>query len=258
MKAVIKIGGSVLEPNPAPGLVRAVAAAVAAGHELVLVHGGGKALTGLLGRLGVASRFENGLRVTDEATLAAAILAFAGEVNTRLVGALGAAGVRAVGLTGLDAHCVGARIERPELGRVGAVTECRPELWRALLAAGFVPVLASLAGDGEGGALNVNADQFAAAVAGGLGAQRMIFVTDVPGVLDARGERLPAVTVAELETMAADGAIRGGMLPKAEACGAALRAGVGAVEIVGAEAALRLPELLASAPGAGTQILETA
>lgn len=255
MLTVLKLGGSILEPQPAPGLVAAIARARAAGRKLVLVHGGGKALSGLLARLGAASEFRRGLRVTDAATLRAAVMAFAGEVNTQLVGALVAAGVGAVGLTGLDAGCVLARAEQPELGAVGTVARVETALLEALLAAGYTPVLAPLAADGAGGALNVNADQFAAAVAAAAGAERLVFATDVNGVLDATGEPLEEVGLAGLEAMAASGAISGGMLPKAEACALALRGSRGTrVEIIGPEAAGRLDLLLAGGAAAGTRI----
>ena len=256
MITVLKIGGSVLEPEPSPALMAAVARAIAAGEELVVVHGGGKALSGLLKRLGVETVFQNGLRVTDAETLRAAVMAFAGEVNTRLVGALNRAGARAVGLTGLDGGAVVARVERPELGAVGAVSAVDPAPLRALLEAGFTPTLAPLASDGAGGALNVNADQFAAALAGALGARRMLFVTDVPGVLDGAGAAIPEISLAGREAMAAGGAIHGGMLPKADACRAALAGGAGEVHIIGTGAALDLDRWLgAGAPPAGTRVM---
>ncbi|HVA63285.1 MAG TPA: acetylglutamate kinase [Terriglobales bacterium] len=256
MSTVLKLGGSILEPAPSAALVAAIARARAAGEELVLVHGGGKALSGLLARLGVASEFRQGLRVTSAATLRAAVMAFAGEVNTQLVGGLNAAGVRAVGLTGLDAGCVQARAEQPELGAVGTVTAVDAALLRALLAAGYTPVLAPLASDGAGGALNVNADQFAAALAAAWGARRLLFATDVAGVLDAQGAPLAQVTLAELEAMAANRALSGGMLPKADACRIALRAAAATrVEILGPEAAIQIDRILAGAPCPGTRVL---
>lgn len=259
MIAVIKLGGSILEggegPAPDAALVAAIARARAAGHGLVLVHGGGKTLTRLLARLGVATRFERGLRVTDAATLRAAVMAFAGEVSTALTAGLEAAGVRAVGLSGVDGDSVRGRRVRAELGAVGAIEECQPRLWRVLLAAGYVPVLASLMSEAGGGVLNVNADQLAAAVAAALGAERLIYVTDVPGVLARDGRVLTRVCPAKLEAMAAGGELGGGMLPKAEACRAALAAGVARVEIIGAVAAQGLDALLAAAACPGTQII---
>ncbi len=254
MTTVLKLGGSILEPEPQPAMMAAIAAARAAGERLVLVHGGGKALTALLARLGVATEFRRGLRVTTPATLEAAVMALAGAVNTQLVAALNAAGVPAVGLTGVDAAAVRAQVEDPELGAVGAVVHTEARLWQGLLALGCVPVVASLAGDGRGGLLNVNADQFAAAAAGALTAARLLFVTDVEGVLDGAGQPLATASLAALTQLTHAGTLHGGMLPKADACRAALGAGVGAVRIVGAAAALRLPELIAGRLHAGTTI----
>lgn len=264
MITVVKLGGSILEegggPAPDPGLIAALARARAAGQALVLVHGGGKTLTRLLERLGVTTRFEQGLRVTDPATLRAAVMAFAGEVSTTLVRALAAAGVPAVGLSGVDGDSVRGTRERAELGAVGAIEECDPRLWRALLAAGYVPVVASLMSETHSrgtapfnaGVLNVNADQLAAAAAAALGAARLFYVTDVPGVLAADGRVLPRLTPGALQAMAARGELRGGMLPKADACRAALAAGVGRIAIIDAEVARGLDALLvegAAVPG---------
>ena len=257
MIAVVKVGGSTLEPEPAPALMAALARARAAGAQVLLVHGGGKALTGLSQRLGLATQFHRGLRVTDAPTLEAAVMALGGAVNTRLVGALQAAGVAAAGLTGLDGGSVLARVVAPALGAVGEVTSVNPGLWRLLLDRGFTPVVASLASDGAGGVLNINADLFAAAAAAALAAERVLFLTDVEGVLDAAGARLEIAALGALEAMAAAGALSGGMLPKADACRAALAGGAARVEILGPAAAANLDAVLANpldARSAGTRI----
>lgn len=232
MTTVIKVGGSILEPNPVRELIAALAQQVEAG-PVVVVHGGGKTLTALLARLGIASEFRDGLRVTSGEALQAAVMAFAGSVNTALVAALNAAGIRAVGLTGCDAGCVRA-VAQAGLGAVGGTASADATLLRSLLASGFTPVLASLALDAAGaGILNVNADQFAAAIAAALGAERLLFLTDVNGVLDTRGQTVPQATLAELRTLAMSGALHGGMLPKTAACVTALEAGVREVSILG-------------------------
>ncbi|MGH9484116.1 MAG: hypothetical protein ACRD1F_03595, partial [Terriglobales bacterium] len=245
---VIKVGGSILEPAPTNALITALLHHAQAG-PLAIVHGGGKTLTALLAKLAIAAEFRKGLRVTSAETLGAAVMALAGTVNTALTAALNAAGIRAVGLTGCDAACVRAQ-PIPELGAVGAITAADPRLLRSLLDAGFTPVLASLAlqqgsaatgplgrvRSGPGGAdqreasgaeppaktgcacLNVNADQFAAAIAAALGAQKLLFLTDVDGVLDAAGHTLPQASLTDLSVLAAAGALHGGMLPKTAAC----------------------------------------
>ncbi len=263
MRTVLKIGGSILEPAPAPELLTSLVRRVAGGDRVVIVHGGGKALSGLLQRLGIATEFRNGLRVTDEATLQAALMVFAGDVNKRLVAALNAEAKRqgarfcAVGLTGIDGESITGRVRDPELGRVGEVTGGNPDLLRSLLEAGFTPVLAPLASDGEGGALNVNADQFASACARMIGASRAVFVTDVPGVLDANKQRIPTLNVDQLEELTRSGAIYGGMLPKLAACREALEAGVGEVQIIGPEAALQF-DAWDTATCPGTRLLLSA
>lgn len=232
MTTVIKVGGSILEPTPTPQLLSVLAEHAQAG-PLVVVHGGGKTLTALLARLGIASEFRDGLRITSAEALQAAVMAFAGSVNTALVAALNAAGIRAVGLTGCDAGCVRA-IAQAGLGAVGGAAHADAGLLRSLLASGFTPVLASLALDAAGaGILNVNADQFAAAIATALRAERLLFLTDVNGVLDTRGQTVPQAALAELRTLAMSGALHGGMLPKTAACVAALEAGVREVSILG-------------------------
>lgn len=268
MLTVLKLGGSILDggaavpppaADPLAGLAAAVARRVRAGESLCLVHGGGAALTAFLSQQHIPSRFHRGLRVTDAATLEAAVMILAGTVNKRLTAAvnraLAATGARAraVGLCGLDGDCLAAAPADPALGFVGEIGRHgaggEPRLLRALLAANFVPVLASIAA-GPAGPLNVNADSFAAACAAQLGAARLSFVTDVPGVLDAAGGVVPALAVAELAAWSADGRVRGGMLPKLAACRQALEGGVRRVEVIGAAA------LLAGSPAtpAGTQI----
>ncbi|HWG37650.1 MAG TPA: acetylglutamate kinase [Terriglobales bacterium] len=257
MIAVLKVGGSTLEPEPSPALAAAVARAWAAGMKLLIVHGGGKALSGLSQRLGLQTQFVRGLRVTDGPTLDAALMALGGAVNTRLVAALQAAGVASVGLTGADGGSVRARMAQRELGAVGEVVEVHAALWQLLLERGFTPVVACLASDGAGGLLNVNADLFAAAAATALRAERLAFLTDVEGVLDAEGIRMPRASLSELEALSAAGALTGGMLPKADACRAALAGGAEWVEILGPAAAARLDEALAGgldSPSAGTRI----
>jgi acetylglutamate kinase len=259
MRTVLKIGGSILEPAPLPALLHALIERACSGDRLVIVHGGGKSLTAMLAQLGVTTQFVGGLRITDEATLDAALMVLAGSVNKRLVAALNAAavalddpynaGFKAVGLCGIDGDCVVASVTDPELGLVGEVTGGNPSLLNSLLAAGFTPVLASIAAcrsdhsqtaQSRARALNVNADQFASAVAQLVAADRLVIVTDVAGVLDATGERIATVTINELEHLATSGAISGGMLPKLAACREALLGGVSEVEIVGPDALLGL------------------
>lgn len=266
MTTVVKLGGSVLDPEPSDPLARALARRALAGERLCVIHGGGKALTALLARLGIPTRFHRGLRHTDRETLAAATMVLAGGVNKQLVAALnralaleaqpapaGGAAARpagAVGLCGVDGNCLQAAVAEPELGYVGEMTGGDPRLLATLMAAGFIPVLASIAAAADAPALNVNADSFAAACAVQLGADRLLFLTDVPGVLDAAAQTIPTLDLAELEALGDKGVASAGMLPKLAACRAALAGGVAHVEIAGAA------EWLNDGAGAGrTRIL---
>ena len=215
---VVKLGGTTLAEQRQ---VLVEVAAVARKRPVVLVHGGGKRMTEWLERLGVTTRFENGLRVTDPAALEVAAAVLRGVVNSELVAALRDAGCDAVGLSGVDGGLlIGQRI--PDLGLVATITGIRRDLIDSLLVAGQVPVVAPLARDEEGLVCNVNADDAAAGLAAGLGARQLVLLTDVDGVCDATGRKIDSLTIAEAEALIADGTIRGGMVPKVKAALAAL------------------------------------
>ena len=196
-------------------------AAVARRRPVVLVHGGGKRITEWLERLGVPSRFEGGLRVTDAAALEVAAAVLRGVVNSELVAGLRDLGVDAVGLSGVDGGLlIAERI--PELGLVAHVVGLRRDLLDALLVGGQVPVVAPLARDEDGIVCNVNADDVAAGIAAGLGARQLVLLTDVDGVRDADGRRLDTLTVGRGRAPHRPGVIAGGMVPKVRAALAAL------------------------------------
>jgi acetylglutamate kinase len=210
---VVKLGGTTLAEQRQ---VLEEVALVARTRPVVLVHGGGKRMTEWLERLGVPTRFEGGLRVTDAAALEVATAVLRGVVNTELVAALRAVGCDAVGLSGVDGGLlIGRRL--PEVGLVATVTGIRRDLLDTLLVAHQVPVVAPLALDEHGAVCNVNADDAAAGIAAGLGARQLVLMTDVDGIRDANGTRLDSVTVEEAEALVADGTIRGGMIPKVKA-----------------------------------------
>jgi acetylglutamate kinase len=217
---VVKLGGTTLAEQRAT--LREVAEHSRQG-PVVLVHGGGKRLTEWLGRLGVESRFEGGLRVTDDATLEVAVAVLRGVVNAELVAELRAAGADAVGLSGVDGGILEA--ERvPGLGRVATVTGARTEVLDALLGAGTLPVIAPLALDATGVLCNVNADDAAAGLAGALAA-RLILLTDTDGVRGPDGQRMPELSDVGSERLIATGVIGGGMVPKVRCALRALAAG---------------------------------
>ena len=222
---VVKLGGTTMSQDDA-----AVAGIsdVVRSHSLVVVHGGGRTLTEWLEKTGVQSEFVNGLRATDDAALDVALAVLGGLVNGELVAALRAAGVDAVGVTGIDGGLLRAR-RRHELGRVGGVTSVRTEFVDALLSAGFVPVVAPLALDEDGEPCNVNADEAASALAAALGA-RLVLLTDTDGVLDADGSRIAEIDRAQASDLAERGVIATGMLPKVT--GAVEALDNGAVDVV--------------------------
>jgi acetylglutamate kinase len=232
VRILVKLGGTLLDnADSRDRLAAEIAAAQAGGFETVVVHGGGKQMTRYLAERGIESRFVNGLRVTTPETVDAVLKVFAGSVNHELVAALNRAGAKAVGLSGIDALLVEAEQMDPALGAVGRVTKSNAALLELLTANGYVPVVACVAGGRDGQIFNVNADQMASACAAGFGADRLIFLTDVEGVLDGAKQVRPMLTGAESEQLIADGIATGGMQAKLGAALAALRGGVAQVRI---------------------------
>lgn len=252
MRIVVKFAGALLE-RPAETLYKSMARQVAElagqGHELLVVHGGGRTFTAVLARLGIKSEFVGGLRVTDRETRDVAVMILGGLLNKQLAAAVSAAGQPAVGVSAGDAACFLAKpLAQPAgLGFVGEPTGVNLEFLESLWKNGVVPVAASLALGPGNEIYNINADQMAAAAAEFLGARRLIYLTDVPGVLDGENvvETLPCDQIAELVN---SNRVSGGMVLKLEACRRALEAGVNEVRIVGGG----IPgSLLAAAAGVG-------
>ena len=225
MKALIKIGGSLLDDAASrEAIARQITALTGA---ITVVHGGGKQMTRYLEERGIASRFVGGLRVTTEDTIDAVLKILAGTVNTQLVAALGA---RAVGLTGIDAGLATAEQLDPELGFVGRVTGSDPAILNLLTAAGYLPVVACVAGGDS--VYNVNGDSMAVAVASNWKVDRLVFLTDVAGVMDADKRIVPELTVADCVRLIETGVATGGMQAKLNAAMEAVKNGVGEVRIV--------------------------
>jgi acetylglutamate kinase len=250
---VVKLGGTTIAEQ---SQVLADVATVARHRPVVLVHGGGKRITEWLERMGVPSRFENGLRVTDEAALEVAAAVLRGVVNSELVAGLRDLGVDAVGLSGVDGGLlVSERV--PGVGLVAHVVGLRRDLLDAILVGGQVPVVAPLARDETGIVCNVNADDAAAGIAAGLGARQLVLMTDVDGVRDAAGNRLDSLTTDEAEALIASGVIAGGMVPKIPAALAAL-AWEGSEAIIADSSAERALERALSDSTFGTRITRRA
>jgi acetylglutamate kinase len=234
---VVKLGGNAFS-RIHPSFFEECARLFAAGTPLVIVHGGGPRLSEFMRDLGLTPRFVDGRRVTDEKTLEAARMVLAGDVNKRLVSRLSAAGIPALGLSGVDLSLLKVRPVDSRLGFVGEVTEVNAGAVRSLLKNGWVPVIASIGVDEQGGHYNINADEAAAAVADAIGAKRLVMVTDVDGIYretPAGRKRISRATPSLLEEGIRGGWISGGMIPKSRAGIRCLQGSVEEVWIVGGE-----------------------
>jgi len=238
MKTIIKLAGALLEDD---AIVRALARQIAAlaqqGHEILVVHGGGRLFTATLKRMGIESNFVAGLRVTDRETRDVAVMVFAGLLNKRLASAISAEGAPAIGISAADASCFRAEpmvhneIEG-SLGFVGYLTGLNQPFLESLWREGLIPVAPCLGLGPDNELYNINADHMAAACAEYLGADRLIYLTDVAGVLD--GDKvLSVVTLEEMERLVQSRVVSGGMVLKLEAAKRALEGGVREVHIVG-------------------------
>jgi acetylglutamate kinase len=246
---VVKLGGTTIAEQRQ---VLDEVARISRRRPVILVHGGGKRITEWLERLGVPTRFEGGLRVTDPASLEVAAAVLRGVVNSELVAGLRDLGVDAVGLSGVDGGMlVAERIAG--MGLVARVVDLRRDLLDSLLVGGQVPVVAPLARDEEGIVCNVNADDATAGIAAGLGARQTVFMTDVDGIRGEDGERVARITTVEAERLIDAGVISGGMIPKVRAALAAVTTESSEAVIVAAGA----PEALTRAttdPSFGTHV----
>jgi acetylglutamate kinase len=260
MRMVIKIAGALLERDEDVQLLaRQITELARAGHELLVIHGGGRIFTLTLARMGIESRFLNGLRVTDRETRDAAVMVFAGLLNKKLAGAISLAGQPAVGISAADAACFLAepmQVEDREgsLGFVGYLTEVNVDFLRSLWREGLVPVASCLGLGADGELYNINADHMAAAAAEFIQAERLIFLTDVAGVLD--GERVLSVLKGtDIEDLIRLHKVSGGMILKLEAAKRALAGGVPEVRIVGGSKPRALLTAASTGRGTGTRVL---
>ena len=243
---VVKYGGHAMgDPELARDFAEDVVLLKMVGINVVVVHGGGPQIGAMLKRLGVESRFHDGLRITDKPTAEIAEMVLAGSINKEIVAWIAAAGGKAVGIAGKDANLVRAEkvtrsepdklqgIERHvDLGFVGEPVAVDGTILDTLSAQGFIPVVAPIALGHDGETYNVNADTMAGAIASAIGASRFFLLTDVPGVLDKQGELLTDLTPADIAGLRTDGTITGGMIPKLETCVTAVEGGVDAAVII--------------------------
>jgi acetylglutamate kinase len=265
---VVKYGGHAMgDESVARDFARDMVLLEQSGVNPVVVHGGGPQIGAMLNKLGIKSEFAAGLRVTDKATVEIVEMVLAGSINKQIVGFINAEGGRAVGLCGKDGNMVLARkvtrttvdpdshIEKiVDLGFVGEPDKVDTTVLDQMLGRELIPVLAPVAQGADGQTYNVNADTFAGAIAGALGAKRLLFLTDVPGVLDKNKRLIKQLSVEQARGLIADGTVTGGMIPKVETCIYAIEQGVeGVVILDGKTPHAVLVELLTD-HGAGTLI----
>ncbi len=264
---VVKYGGHAMgDPELARDFAEDIVLLKAVGINPVVVHGGGPQIGNMLKRLGVESRFVDGLRVTDQATADVAEMVLSGAINKELVGWIAAAGGKAIGISGKDGGMVTARkvmrtardgdseAEPADLGFVGEPETVDTTVIETICAAGMVPVIAPIAADAGGQTYNVNADTMAGAVAAALGAARLFLLTDVAGVLDKQKNLLTDLTPADIAGLQEDGTIQGGMIPKLETCVLAVEAGCEAAVVLDGRVPHAMLLEFFTSRGAGTLI----
>jgi len=256
---VVKFGGNAMvDDQLAAQFAEDVVLMHSVGIRPVVVHGGGPQIGALMDRLGIQSEFRDGLRVTDAETLDVARMVLVGKVNRDIVSSINRHGSLAVGLSGEDAGLIRAAARNPELGFVGDVESVNPAIIERLLAEDLIPVVSTIGADLSGQAYNINADTVAAAVAGALEAERILYLTDVEGLLadvDDPSSRISRIDLSGLAALIDNGAISGGMIPKVQACVDAVEAGVGSAHMVDG----RIPHVLLlelfTDVGIGTMVL---
>lgn len=229
------------------------------GVRPVIVHGGGPQIGATLERMGRQSTFVEGRRVTDEATMEVVEMVLGGKINREIVELVQQAGGRGVGITGSDGGLIRVKkklINGQDLGLVGDVTKIDPYVLTSAMNAGFVPVIAPIGVDEKGQSHNVNADEAAGEIAAALGAEKLILLTDVEGVLDGRGELISQLSVEACRGLIAEGTIKGGMIPKMECCIQALSGGVRRTHVVdGRVQHAVLLEIFSDDAGVGTLLV---
>jgi acetylglutamate kinase len=266
---VVKYGGHAMgDAALAKAFARDITLLETAGARPVVVHGGGPQIGEMLDRLGIKSEFRGGLRVTDKRTIEVVEMVLAGSINKEIVMAINAEGGKAVGLSGKDGNMVFAeKVTRTEkdpdsnienvvdLGFVGEPKRISRAVIDMVIGAGLIPVIAPVAPGDDGETYNINADTFAGAIAGRLGAARLLFLTDVAGVLDRDGALIKELTVKQAKALIADGTISGGMIPKVETCIDAIKQGVEGVVILNGKVPHAVLLELFTDHGAGTLIM---
>jgi acetylglutamate kinase len=259
-RIVVKYGGAAMvHEELRQAVFRDLVLLASVGVQPVVIHGGGPEINQWLGRIGIEARFQDGLRVTDPATMDVVEMVLVGRVNKQIVNGLNRLGGRAVGLSGSDGQLVQARtLGDGSHGLVGEVAAVNPTVLAPLLAHGYIPVISSVAPDAEGRAHNINADTVAGELAAALDAEKLILLTDTPGILRDRDDPeslIRQLTLAQGRQLIAEGVVAGGMIPKTECCIRALAQGVGAAHILDGRVAHALLLEIFSDAGIGTMVV---
>lgn len=256
---VVKYGGAAMkDPSLKARVITDLVLLWTVGIRPVLVHGGGPEINTWLGKLGIEAEFKNGLRVTDADTMEVVEMVLGGRVNKSLVSLIQQSGGRAVGLSGKDGGLLKARqMVEKQIGFVGEVTQVDAQLVRQLVDGGYIPVVATVASDDQGQALNVNADTAAGEIAAALKAEKLILMTDVPGVLrdkDDVSTKFAALSIRDCRQLVEDGIIAGGMIPKVQCCVRCIAQGVTAAHIIDGRSPHSVLMELLTDEGVGTMI----
>ena len=228
------------------------------GVKIVLVHGGGPEINDVMNRFGKKAEFVDGLRVTDRETVDIVQMVLAGKVNKTLVNLLEANGGKAMGISGMDGRLIEATFKDERLGYVGAITNINIKPVTDLLERGYIPVISTLGCDAAGNTFNINGDTAAAYIAGALGAERLIMMTDIAGILRDKDDPttlIPDITIDEAKQLYAEGVISGGMIPKVDCCIEAIRRGVGNVIIMDGRIPHSILMEILTDEGAGTMVM---
>ena len=257
---VVKYGGNaMINPQLKQQVMEDIVLLWLIGVKVVLVHGGGPEISDTMKKLGKQAQFVNGLRVTDKETVDIVQMVLAGKVNKDLVNLLQMKGGHAVGLSGIDGGILEATMKDEALGYVGDVTRVRTQPILDLLEKNYIPVISTIASDRQGNTYNINGDTAAAYIAGALGAERLIMMTDIAGVMmdkDDPDSLIPQITLSEAKQLEASGVISGGMIPKVECCIEALNAGVNNVIIMDGRIPHSILMELLTDEGAGTMVMK--
>ena len=233
---VVKYGGNaMINEELKDSVMRDIVLLSLIGVKVVLVHGGGPEITDMLTKIGKESKFVDGLRVTDKETVDVVQMVLAGKINKSLVNLIQNKGGMAMGLSGLDGHMIEARVKDEKWGYVGEITNVNVKPIHDVLEKGYIPVVSTIGCDGDGNVYNINADTAAARIAGELGAEALISMTDISGILRDKNDPdtlIPVIKVSEAPELVKDGTINGGMIPKVECCINAIEWGVRKVFII--------------------------